>query len=336
MINHLIIPDINEEQFSGIKDRIIREYQNFHLSDAWRITRDQTERIFRNVYYSPDELYQNAAEISLKDISSFAGEIYQQAFIEGLVYGDYSKKEAKESLQILKQGLKNQAISKEAAFQVKYLQQTETEKIQAVQKIKVNNSCFWREYYLGVDDPVNRAISLIISGAIDRPFFTEMRTNQQLGYIVWSGTQRREDAQYLFFIIQSGVYPADELNKKANEYINQLPDLVSGLIPEMFEKYRQAAIDVLEKKPKSIFERAMKHKDIVFEFDADFERDQKTINALRGIEQSTVVNVLEVAIGEPSKKMVNSLGFAKDHMNESKLQSNYDDIKSWKKSRVYR
>ena len=90
------------------------------------------------------------------------------------------------------------------------------------------------------------------------------------------------------------------------------------------------------KKPKSIFERAMKHKDIVFEFDADFERDQKTINALRGIEQSTVVDVLEVAIGEPSKKMVNSLGFAKDHMNESKLQSNYDDIKSWKKSRVYR
>ena len=336
MINHLITPDINEEQFSGIKDRIIREYQNFHLSDAWRITRDQTERIFRNVYYSTDELYQNAAEITLKDISSFAGEIYQQAFIEGLVYGDYSKEEAKESLQILKQGLKNQAISKEAAFQVKYLQQTESEKIQAVQKTKVNNSCFWREYYLGVDNPVNRAISLIISGAIDRPFFTEMRTNQQLGYIVWSGTQRREDAQYLFFIIQSGVYPADELNKRANEYINQLPDLVSGLTPEMFEKYRQAAIDVLEKKPKSIFERAIKHKDIVFEFDADFERDQKTINALRGIEQSTVVNVLEVAIGEPSKKMVNSLGFAKDHMNESKLQSNYDDIKSWKKSRVYR
>ena len=75
------------------------------------------------------------------------------------MYGDYSKKEAKESLQILKQGLKSQAISKEAAFQVKYLQQTESEKIQAVQKIKVNNSCFWREYYLGVDDPVNRAIS---------------------------------------------------------------------------------------------------------------------------------------------------------------------------------
>ena len=336
VISHLITPEVNEDQFSGIKDKIIREYQNFHLSDAWRITRGQTERIFRNVYYGPDELYQNAAELTLKDISSFAVEIYQQVFIEGLVYGDYSKKEAKESLQILKQGLKNQAISKEAAFQVKYLQQTESEKIQAVQKTKVNNSCFWREYYLGVDDPVNRATSLIIGQAIDRPFFTEMRTNQQLGYIVWSGTQRREDAQYLFFTIQSGVYPADELNKRANEYINQLPDMVSGLTPEMFEKYRQAAIDVLEKTPKSIFEHAMKHKDTVFEFDADFERDQKTINALRGIEQSTAVNALEVAIGESSKKMVNSLGFAKDHMNESKLQSDYDDIKSWKKSRVYR
>ena len=102
--------------------------------------------------------------------------------------------------------------------QTQYLIQKEPNVLQSVQKTKVNNSCFWREYYLGSDSPINRAISAIIDQAINRPFFTEMRTNQQLGYIVWSGSQRRDVSQYLYFIIQSGVYSADELNKRADEY----------------------------------------------------------------------------------------------------------------------
>lgn len=335
-MKHLTSPSINEEQFIGIKDKIMREYKNSHLSDAWRITRDQTERIFRNIYYTPEELYQNATKIELIDISNFAKRIYENIYIEGLVYGDYSKLDARESLQILKQGLKNQFIAKDSVFQFKYLTPKESSVIQSVQKIKVNNSCFWREYYLGPDNSINRAMSIIIDQAINRPFFTEMRTNQQLGYIVWSGSQRRDSSQYLFFIIQSGVYPADELNKRADKYINKLPDLVSGLSAEMFETYRQAAIDELEKTPKSIYERAMKHKNIVFEFDADFQRDDKTINSLKSLDQITVVNALDIAIGNSSRKMVNSLSFAKEHTNKTKIKSNYENLKTLKKSKVYR
>ena len=82
LINHLISPKLNEEQFSGIKDKITREYQNFYLSDAWRIVRDQTERIFRNVYYSPDEMHQNAKNVSLSQILDFSDVIFKNTFIE--------------------------------------------------------------------------------------------------------------------------------------------------------------------------------------------------------------------------------------------------------------
>ena len=335
LINHLISPKLNEEQFSGIKDKITREYQNFYLSDAWRIVRDQTERIFRNVYYSPDEMHQNAKNVSLSQILDFSDVIFKNTFIEGLVFGDYTKEEAKKSLEILKKGLSTSPISKESSFQVRYLNQLDPEKIQAISKLKVNNSCFWREYFLSDDSYESQAISRIINQAINRPFFTEMRTNQQLGYIVWSGAQRRDDSQYLYFIIQSGVYPADQLNSRAQKFIKTIPDMVGQIKPDLFEKYRQSAIDDLEKKPKSIYERAMMHKNTVFEFDGDFDRDKKIIEALKKVKQEDIVKSLKLSIGNDTHKMINSLGFANSHENKSNLQSGVDNIQVWKNNRTY-
>tara|TARA_Y100001934_G_scaffold282270_1_gene395203 strand:+ start:3110 stop:5935 length:2826 start_codon:yes stop_codon:yes gene_type:complete len=335
IVKHLKTPEISNDKFVGIKDKIVRGYKNFYLSDAWQIVRDQTERLFMKTYYRPSNLYSAAKTIVHNDIINFASSLYDETYIEGLVYGDYEKEEAERSLEIVKSGLKTKGVTKEEVFEMEFLSHERNEKIQVTQKMDVNNSCFWREYYFGDDLPKIRAISRIINQAIQRPFFTEMRTNQQLGYIVWSGSQRREDSQYLYFIIQSGVYSADELNLRANKYINTLPSVIASLDPEMFEKYRQAAIDILEKKPKSIYERAMKNKDLVFEFDADFNRNKNTIQALKEIDQKTVAEVLRSSLDTNSMMMINSLGFAKDHPNKSGLSSSYNNLSAWKSSRTY-
>ena len=55
-----------------------------------------------------------------------------------------------------------------------------------VDKLLVNNSCFFRMYEIGKDSPKTRALAALIGKAVEQPFYTEMRTNQQLGYIVGS------------------------------------------------------------------------------------------------------------------------------------------------------
>ena len=89
------------------------------------------------MYYSPDELNENAKNVSLKQIQSFSDVIFKDTFIEGLVFGDYTKEEAEKSFEILKKGLKTSPISKESSFQVRYLNQLDPEKIQAIRKLKI-------------------------------------------------------------------------------------------------------------------------------------------------------------------------------------------------------
>ena len=216
-----------------------------------------------------------------------------------------------------------------------YLKLTNPETIQYTKNFLVNNSCIYRKYYIGQDSPETRALATIISKALEQPFYTEMRTNQQLGYIVWSYSRNYDEMHYLNFLIQSGVYAADELNKRVDGFISNATDIIKEMDQETFQQLIDSAIEQLEKKPMSISERAIKLKNFIFEHDRDFDRDKKTIEALRGLDKNLVAGQLSNIISPESRKLVNILTFAENHENKSKVKDSFSSLESWKSTRTY-
>ena len=86
----------------------------------------------------------------------------------------------------------------------------------------------------------------------------------------------------------------------------------------------------------SIRERATKLKTFIFEHNADFQRDDKTIAELKKLDQTSVVELLEQAVSKDTRRMVNCLLFAENHDNPTGVKSSFDDINIWKASRSYK
>ena len=85
----------------------------------------------------------------------------------------------------------------------------------------------------------------------------------------------------------------------------------------------------------SISERAIKLKNIIFENDADYLRDKKTIDALNTLKKESVKKLLSNTLSPKTRKMVNVLSFAKDHQNSTGVTTSFDNLESWKNSRRY-
>lgn len=336
ILNHMVDFSITENQFNAIQDKIIRDYQNFALSDAHQQTREKGADIFHNVKFSWQECLPVAKSASLSDVKSYSKSLFKDTFVEALVYGDFTESDARKSLRLYTENTGSKGIERSSAFDLEYLDQPSPEDIQYVGKLAVNNSCFYREYVLGDDSPELRAKSLVISQALQQPFFTEMRTNQQLGYIVWSYANNRDETHYLSFVIQSGAFTADDVNQRADDFIATTPDFIASLDAETFQQLKESAIEKLEKKPMSIAERASKLKREIFEHGADFDRDEKTIAALQTLEQSDVAKLLSTTVGVDSRRMVNCLMFAEEHDNPTGVESSIQDLSTWKSSRSYK
>ena len=336
MLEHMVNFSITEDQFNAIKDKIIRDYQNFALSDAHQQTREKGADIFNHVKYSWQESLPVAQAATLADIQAYGNNLYKQTFTEGLVYGDFKESDARKALRLFKEKTNTNGINRKNAFDLKYLDQPNNEDIQLVEKLAVNNSCFYREYVLGEDSPEMRAASKVIAQALEQPFFTEMRTNQQLGYIVWSYTRNRDETHYLSFLIQSGAFTADNVNQRADDFISSLPEFLASMDTETFQQLKESAIEKLKKKPMSITERANKLSAYIFEHDADFHRDEKTIAALKTLAQSEAVELLSSTVNRDTRRMVNFLMFAENHDNPTGAESTIKDISIWKASRAYK
>lgn len=335
ILEHMVAFSITDSQFDAIKDKIVRGYENFSLSDAHQQTRELAPDLFFNVKYKWKDALPLAKAATHDFLKKYNSTLYKKTFLEAMVYGDFKEQDGEKVVNLFTKKTNTSSITKDRTFELDYLKLSKPETIQYTEKLLVNNSCIFRKYSIGMDSPETRATATIISKALEQPFYTEMRTNQQLGYIVWSYSSNYDESYYLNFLIQSGVYPADELNRRVDGFISSASNIIKDMDQETFEQLVDSAIEQLEKKPMSISERASKLKNFIFEHRNDFERDLKTIEALRKLEKDSVEGQLSKTISPNTRKMVNILTFANNHENKSNVKNSFLNLNNWKSERLY-
>ena len=102
-----------------------------------------------------------------------------------------------------------------------------------------------------------------------------------------------------------------------------------------FEKLVVSSMEELERKPKSISERASILNSLVYDYGANYNRDQETIEELSKVKKEEVFRHMSEIFSEKSRKMVNILAFSNEHNNLSNKRSTFKDLESWKAAREY-
>ena len=163
MLDHLVDYSITNDQFEAIKDKIVRDYQNFALSDAHQQTRELSSDVMFGLKYTWQDALPIAKESSLEALNDYSSTLYKETFLEAMVYGDFKETDARKAEQIFRRKTKTKAVERDQVFDITYLQFDQPETIQYANKLKVNNSCFFRKYYIGQDSPEVRAAANILS-----------------------------------------------------------------------------------------------------------------------------------------------------------------------------
>lgn len=335
VIDTLTVIDLSEERFEAIKDKMIRELANADLLDAWRQARETKRKVLQQVYFTPQEQLNVAEGVTLGDIRGFARSLYSEGKVEAMVHGNISAEGAADLVCYARETLNQRSVAEDALFEPRLIVQEEGSEIVSIDRLAVNNSCFWSEYYLGDDTPENRAAALFINNFMEEPFYTEMRTRQQLGYIVWSFTFPQEDDLFGGFIIQSADYPADELQRRIQVFLETLPGLLSEVSADDFRTIVAGAKAQVEEKDKSIAERASRYFIRAYEHDEDWNRQNKTLAALDTLTPEKVGAVLEGMLDPGTCRIRTVLAFARQHEPMEDTAQTYEDLTLWKREQPF-
>lgn len=327
--------DISDDRFQAMKDLTIRSLENFPKSDAWRQARTAKQEISNKVYFTPEQRLEVARNVELKDVKSYVQKLFKKGYIEALIHGNVTSEEAVFAAESIQERLKLKSMKREDVFENTSLVLEAGDIAERVMKLDVNNSAYWSEYVIGTDEPDVRAASMILNNFIAEPYYSEMRTTQQLGYIV-SAFTGREDRQYmLYFVIQSGQYPASELQQRSESFIKNLPDSFENLDVEKFERLRSAAIAEVEQKPKSIAEKAGLYFELIYELEGDFDRKADTLNALKSISKEQVAKIFAATLSEADASRRLILAYGREHEMEPSETTVISNVSEWKTTQSY-
>jgi insulysin len=220
---------LSEARFGALKERLLRELAAFELGDAYETLRESRLRTAREFHWRPDEQLPLARTVTLAQVQAFARSLYARGRLEALSHGNIAAPEAAAAVRRVAALLKTKPVAPTRLLKRRLLAGTPGEALRASETLKVNNSAYRAEYLIGRDSPELRAATAVLAAFIAEPFYTELRTKQQLGYIVAGGAAEDSGRLLATFLVQSADHPADEVERRVRALIAGLPRQLAEL-----------------------------------------------------------------------------------------------------------
>ncbi len=308
---------IDKVKFGNLKEAMIRRLRNAKLGQAYARGGYYHRLFWNKKHYTEEEILDALQPITLDDIKSYANNLYERVFITGVAHGNWTDQDVRDGVSTLLSEIKSSPLPERDRFKEEIKTLGTKKRVQFSKQVRDTNNSLAYTLQVGEFSLENQAKASFIADIIEADFYLQMRTNQQLGYIVWSFNQRMEDRLFLRFVIQSATYGPFELAKRVEEWLKTSGKLLDNLSDETFENHRKSLIVALEKKGNSIAEVAGDIFYLATEEKGNFKMKKQLANVVRNMKKANVVATAKTLLQDNSTPRFVGMMRSKD--NEDKV-----------------
>ncbi|MDD7805251.1 MAG: insulinase family protein [Endozoicomonas sp. (ex Botrylloides leachii)] len=240
--------------FEQEKSRIIRKLRNKAFVAPYLQGLDALNKvIYRN--YPSDEVWLKAAQsITFTSLEKYTQTLYDHIHIDMLIHGNNSKKEAQNLGNMVGKALLTKDNAAKKYSEPYNLLGNQSRILQL--NLKHNDALFIEYFQRPETDNYTRAQFGLLAILLATPFFNSLRTDQQLGYIVYEGARSIEKHPGIIFIVQSPKTDPIEIEKRVHIFLEQQVKRFNTLTESELQEYRQGLIGRLLQRDENLDARS--------------------------------------------------------------------------------
>ena len=319
--------EINEERFKSYIQEISKSFENFKLQPEFRQASFWLSYLIKKNTFTNKQLLDELKRIKLQEVNSFIPKLYEKIKIEGLLYGNSNSSEIMPLLNKVHEILGAKILEDENLIieeDIKYPPGTKIFEFPS----NGNNNVWYGYYQLGARDIKLNAQMRVLGSIINSEFYSEMRTNQQLGYIVYSGYDYASKSYGFSFLIQSSTHKAKELEQRALKWIGLIDQLVANFPDEKFEKIKQIISNEILLPEKNMKEKMIWLTTEAFVLKGDFDYRKNFAKEILNLEKEKLLtDIKKLFIENPT---LLSIFVGKNFKMPMKIQELKEKLPSYK------
>ncbi|KJZ78997.1 hypothetical protein HIM_01770 [Hirsutella minnesotensis 3608] len=269
--------NIRNERFDIVKERLTRGYENCQLQSSYQQVGDYISWLNAERDYIVEELAAELPNITAEAVRLFHRQMLAQMFIEVYAHGNMYKSDALKVTDMVVATLKPRALpcSQWPIIRSLLLPRGSNHVFNKTLKDPANvNHCV--ETWFHVSDRgerVARAKTLLIDQMIHEPAFDQLRTKEQLGYIVFSSMRNFATTCGFRFLIQSEKTPL-YLDNRIEAFLAQFAQTLEKMSEADFEGHKRSLIVKRLEKLRNLDQESSRHWTQICNEYYDFEQAQ--------------------------------------------------------------
>jgi secreted Zn-dependent insulinase-like peptidase len=268
-------PDFEQDRFENIRRDMIRGLEN---AVAKRPTSQVIDDLRESLLYGEwgeAAMIEVLEQITLADVTQYADDFWNSATAESLLFGNYKPAEAAG----LADALAPMLASAEAPelSDLKVLKLAPGENLQYAVDVPHDDSVVAWYLQAAGNSHSDRAATALAAQVTKSGFFQQLRTEQQLGYVVSSFAWPQLDVPGIVLLVQSPSHSAPEVVDAMQAFMMAVP---ADLDAEQFERHKAALVNEILRPDKNMWERAEFYWQSIAKKQFEFDDKQQLADAV--------------------------------------------------------
>ncbi|MBX2804241.1 MAG: insulinase family protein [Myxococcales bacterium] len=302
---------VDPERFAVVRDDLVRRWRNLKKDRSI----DRVGVAVREAFDPTAFDYSDAAAdylqtLSAEELQRWLDGLFDQVSVRMITHGNHTADEAIAMGRLVQGAFEGATTAPAPPVRVRRIP-ADTTVIRDV-VVDHDDSAIQVLFRSNEQSPEIQAQWLMLSSLVRTPAFTQLRTEQQLGYIVWSRYDRRDHLPGLGLAIQSNVADPNVLLKRITAFLEGYADTLAEMSDEEFETVKSGLVANLEEAPDTLYDLT---NDLIRDYDlavTTFDRKATLVEHLRPLSRDTVLALLrdQVLGGGAGRLIVRAQGKA--------------------------
>lgn len=253
---------VSEAQFQNIKKRYRERLNNVMVSEPYKVLGFLAGSLFQK----KDSIAEQTAmleTLQLEDLRQYSKDFFNENYLQIFTYGNWTLKQSEEIYKSFFEALNKKApygnpddgtvafVPEKDLF--RWPQQNE--KIELVFKGSDPNNGIQQYWTFGDWTMEQDVYGLFLNLMLGSSYFEELRTNQQLGYIVGATVAVSEGQINLMTRIQSNRHPQELARLSSDFLVQAIKEKTRDLTEEQFQSFKTISLEKLQKQAPDVLER---------------------------------------------------------------------------------
>ena len=304
IVDTMIEPNIDPDRFARIKDELLRSLKNAKLEPPYEQAMSEVVNLLLKPYWTEEQRIAALEPLKPEDLRAFVPELLKQIDIASLAHGNLHRDQGVVLAGVLEDKLLKPAAP--VAVPRGQLIRLNDDK-QYIRQLDVDhNDSALAFYFQGQDKSYpSRARFALLAQILKSPFFEDLRTEKQLGYVVFSSAMPLMEVPGLVFVVQSPKADPIALENHIEQFIQAYAGQLAAMSAEDFERQRQGLLSRILERDQKLQDRSDRYWREIDVENTEFDTREQLAAAVAAVTQDDLADFYRSALlGEHRKRLV--------------------------------